>query len=525
MLVKVRPSLAMMAMGLALVACVKSSNASGGGAPPIPDEQPVSIQILPVSPTAEAGGGTVQLNVQAVYANGAVEYVNASGKFGNAVTWTSDDDSVATVDASGLATGAIMGSVTVGASYRDKAATRALQVTPRVLALQLFPTTIQVEVGKTASYHAIALFEDHTVLEVAAEGPATAPTSVATVSGGDVTGVVVGTASLTAGYHGHQASAAIDVIAAIPPPTVTGIAIEGPSTLAQGTTIALSATASLSDMSTSDVTGDVSWSSSDATILTVTGGVVTPVKAGTATVKAELTVTGVATPFTAQQDVTVQGDTVTLDHITIEPAFAGLTVLPLDVTTSFTAVGNYVGGYTQDLTDLVSWDVVNASDTDEGIHASAGDPGEVSTATGLIISNTPGDVKVTAAFGSVTAEYPLTIAGLLDSIVVESDLDPLDLAVGDEPVFTATGHYKDGATDLDFTFDLTQQVAWFDTETPAELAPVVVVDNTDGNRGAGVVVGGGTSTISAWFHGFTINAETSELVPLEVSGTLDVAVP
>lgn len=77
-------------------------------------------------------------------------------------------------------------------------------------------------------------------------------------------------------------------------PSLTSMYIDPPSaTIATSSTAQLAAHGKYSDGSQSEITGKVSWSSSDAAVATVTspGGLVTGVSVGTATITATTTVT------------------------------------------------------------------------------------------------------------------------------------------------------------------------------------------------------------------------------------------
>jgi trimeric autotransporter adhesin len=516
MLARIRPSLVLMALATSLVACSKSSS-SGDEEIPIPDEDPVSIEILPPTPRVEAGGADTQLSIKAIYSNKAVEYVNATGTRGD-VAWSSTpgtDGGVATLSASGSATGVTLGTVEVGATYGNQSATRTLTVTPRLLALQVFPYVIRVDKGSSAPYSLIALFEDHTATQVEPDGVTVDATTVATASKTAVSGSAFGSTTLSVTYHGRSVVTDVEVT---PPLAVLDSAVFGPDKLALGTTGTYAATLLLADFTEQDVTGDATWTSSNEDVATVAGGVVTPVAGGTTTITATLEGTEVGSV-----DLTVQTATVVLESLEIVPTFVGFDhKLPLDATTSFKAIGHFTGSYDQDLTDQVAWDVVNASEDDADLHAFPGDnPGYVTSSNGTnVITYLPGDVVVTAQFGgsdaaSNNAEYPLTIGGLLSSLSVSVAGGP-----GTQGQFTATGHYVDDSGPMAFTSDLTERVSWFDGLTEDGLPTFVVIDNTPGSRGAALLLGPGSTTVTAYFHGFTVDLDAEELVPLEVSGSM-----
>lgn len=126
-----------------------------------------------------------------------VEPANATNK---AVTWSSDNISVATVDANGLVTAVAEGSATITVTTEDGSKTASCTVTVTtatvpVTGVTLDPTSLTLDVNQTAPLTATITPSDATNQNVTwtSDNP-----SVATVSGGVVTAVAPGEATITA---------------------------------------------------------------------------------------------------------------------------------------------------------------------------------------------------------------------------------------------------------------------------------------------------------------------------------------
>lgn len=167
-------------------------------------------------------------------------------------------------------------------------------------------------------------------------------TKVATVSGGKVTAVANGTATITAtAKDGSKKKATCKITVKIPAPVVKVTSVTLNQTSAsltkKGQTVTLSATVAPSNASNKSIT----WTSSNANVATVNNGVVTAVANGTATITATaadgsgksasckitvnipapvITVTGVSLNKTSAV-LTTKGQTVTLSA-TVQPSNA-----------------------------------------------------------------------------------------------------------------------------------------------------------------------------------------------------------
>ena len=146
-----------------------------------------------------------------------------------------------------------------------------------VMSVCVFATegTASVTVGATTTLEAPSEAGEATVTWTSGD------TNKATVDGGVVTGVAAGEVTITATWTpegGTEQSKAWTVT--VNPVAVTGVTISGGSSVNVGATITLTATVSPEDAANKAVT----WESSDETIAAVADGVVTGVKAGTATI-------------------------------------------------------------------------------------------------------------------------------------------------------------------------------------------------------------------------------------------------
>jgi hypothetical protein len=159
---------------------------------------------------------------------------------------------------------------------------------------------------------------------------------------------------------------------------------------------------------TRDVTDQVTWTSSNAGVATISAtGVATAINAGTTSISA--TMNGSFGPISATADLTVTAGTglgSTLTGITIIPVAGSQTVYALGETAQFLAIGNYSSSpTTQDLTGIVSWgsvDVnvatINASGLATAVSCSLPSPPCVTTITA---STTLGNGTVVVATSSL----------------------------------------------------------------------------------------------------------------------------
>ncbi len=197
------------------------------------------------------------------------------------VRWASDADAIVTVSGEGEAEAHAPGSATVTAEVDGILGNARITVEDaEVRAIQLSQVPKSVVVGD--EFSVVASLTD--ARGVALDREVTWESSdaeVATVEGGVVTAVAVGTVTITASCD--EQSAAVDVT--ILPQPVASIEISGlPESPRVGDEF--SVVASLIDARGVALDREVTWESSDAEIATVEGGVVTAVAVGTVTITA-----------------------------------------------------------------------------------------------------------------------------------------------------------------------------------------------------------------------------------------------
>ncbi|WP_419937580.1 Ig-like domain-containing protein [Candidatus Palauibacter sp.] len=235
--------------------------------------------MTPAEAELTALGDTAHLSAQVLDQNGRA-------MAGASVTWTSGDASVATVDASGLATAAGNGKATITATSGSVSGSAAVTVAQAVSRVSVSPSAdTLVAGGDTLRLAAAALDANgHTVADAEFEW-ASSDTTVATVDAtGLATGVGPGEVEITASSSGVAGRASLTVVA--PAPTTIGIAPDTLALTALGQTGQLSA--EVRDQRGRVMEGvPVSWSSADTTVAAVdSAGVVTAVGGGASTVTA-----------------------------------------------------------------------------------------------------------------------------------------------------------------------------------------------------------------------------------------------
>jgi Bacterial Ig-like domain (group 2)/Fibronectin type III domain len=165
------------------------------------------LAISPAGGTLNAVGATLQLAATATDASGA-PVVNPG------ITWSSEDPSVATVNANGLVTARAAGSAVITALAACCAADEVtVNVQQQVATVTVSPATASVSIGANTQLSAVARDANGNVVTGVSFTWSSGSPSIATVNNGVVTGVAAGTAMISASGGGQSGTASVSVSA------------------------------------------------------------------------------------------------------------------------------------------------------------------------------------------------------------------------------------------------------------------------------------------------------------------------
>jgi len=333
------------------------------------------VEITPSTPNVTVGE-TVQLNV-------SVQGPNNQELTGRTVTWSSGAPSVASVSPTGVVSGLAPGTAIIFANVEGVlgSATVTVKQVP-VGSVVVSPQTASVPVGGAVQLSASVRDASGAELQGRLVGWTSSDETIAVVSSeGRVSGIKIGTATITASSEGKSGTATVTVTAA----AVASVNVTPPTasiTVGQTTTL----TAQPLDANGNALTGRaVAWASSNLGVATVSdAGVVTGVAPGDATI----TATSEGKSGTATVTVTP----IPVASVTVDPATVSLTT---GATQQITATPRDAQG--NPLADrAVTWESQNPA------------VATVSPA-GLITAVAPGNTTVTATSEGKVGTVTVTV--------------------------------------------------------------------------------------------------------------------
>ena len=338
--------------------------------------RPTAVIISPAAADLTTLGSTVQLSAE-------VRDQESTVLAGFAVTWTTSDNSVATVDMAGAVTSVGNGTATITASAGSVSGSALVTVTQAVASVEVSPSIADLTAwGEAVQLTVEARDEESTVLAGFAVTWTTSDNSVATVdAAGAVTSVGNGTATITASAGSVSGTAVVTVSQSVASVEVSPSMVDLTS---WGETVQL--TAEAVDTNGYPVAGTAfSWESDNVPMATVDAvGAVTAIGNGTATITASAgSVSGSAVVVVTQRVASVE----------VSPSVAELTAWGEAVQLTAKArdaIGNAVAGAE------FSWQ------SDDILVAGV-------DATGLVSGIGEGKTTITASAGAASGSAIVTV--------------------------------------------------------------------------------------------------------------------
>jgi len=346
--------------------------------------------------------------------------------------WSSSNPAVASISTTGLATaGAALGSSTISASIGSVNGQTLLtvnKVNGTLQSIVVSPGSSSLSAGFTEQLTAQGRLSDGTVLDVtSAVQWSSSATSVVTVSNingtnGLASAKKAGGANITATLGTVNGGATVTVSKA----SLASMQITpAGSTIPPGGSTQFTATGTLTDGTTSNITSIVTWASSALTVAAISNtdgskGLATSVGSGTTTVSAKIG------PLVGATSLGVQDQLVS---ISVSPVNA--TISP-STTKQFTATGLFLSGLTADLTKNVLWTssdlsaaTINANGLATGMPRPKG-------------SGLAGQTVLTASLGTVNSTAMLAVTPIQHIIIMVQENRSTDNLFQD-PVLISRG--------------------------------------------------------------------------------------
>jgi uncharacterized protein YjdB len=442
--------------------------------------KPVELTDLEVSPESASvpAGLTERLTATGLFSDGS------SQDLSDQVTWTSDDDAVASVDSSGVVTAVTESATAVLITaeldgFQDSSEITVVEAV--ISAIQVEPANALVAAGRTQMFTATASFSNGDDRDVTSDVSwLSSDTSIATIDETGSAGTLVagGPITITASLGDVSGTANLTVNDAV----LTALQIEpGVKSIPKGRSQQFTATGTYSDSKTADVTNDVEWTSADSAIATIDG---TGLAQGR-DVGGPIVVTATLGDVTDTAELTV-GSAV-LESLEVSSP-SNRDSIAKGTSTNFAATGIYSDGSSITVTSDATW--LSTITAVANVSNASGNKG-------FIVGKAEGSTQIRAELEGVSGEKALAVTAA-DLTAIQVAPSGEKLSNGFSRQFSATGFYTDGGNQ-----DITEQVTWASSDTA-----VAGVSNVDGSEGLVTADGveTGTIVISAAMAGKSGNA-------------------
>jgi parallel beta helix pectate lyase-like protein/PKD domain-containing protein/Big-like domain-containing protein len=463
-----------------------------------PNAQLLGITVSPQSAKIVVGE-TKQFTATGQFNDGSTRDISPE------VVWHSTNESIATIDVNGLATGISEGGTTLitatagNLTSDPPAVLEVVDESNRLTSISIEPPVAQIQLGASRSFVAMGTYLDNSTQEITNDvvWESSNPTLVSISNNPGSKGVAIGLASGEV-----QITAWVDDLISDPVTvTVTEVALLSIAvspldpTLPLGAVQEFKATGTYSDDSTADLTKVVTWMSSNKVVADFSA------EAGeegycTALAEGSTSVTAISGSVISDP-VSLTVTSATLQEISIEPAAPSV---PVGTEVQFSAMGRYSDNQLLDITSMVTW---NSSDLTKVAF-------DLQT-EGLAEALEFGSAEIWASLGAIESNRVTMTVNSAD--LVSIDISPVNptLPIGQQLAFTAYGHYSD----LNVV-DITSSVTWDSSDKS-----VAIISNVGANKGTATGLSEGPTDITAELNGIsgvqTLQVKNIEIVSIVVA--------
>jgi hypothetical protein len=451
-------SLALVALGL-LAGCSGGSSKSGGGGGKVLR----SISVAPANSTLNLATAPLQFTATGTYSDGSMQTLTQ-------VTWISSAPTIATISSSGLATGVAVGMVTISATSGGVTGSTSLTIAaavPSLVSIAVGPPNPSVALGQSQQFTATGTYSDGSMQVLTSQVTwSSSMMGVAAIStGGLATSASIGSSTITATLGSISGNTQLTVTAA----QLVSIAVTPMNmSVPLGTLQQYTATGTYTDNSTKDITGSVTWASSQTGTATITtSGLLTARGLGSSTISAT------SGSVTGSTDVTI--NTANVVSVVLQPANA---TIANGTNIQYVAIATFNDGSTLNVTFT------------SGINWTSSVPtvATIGPASGLTASTGVGSTMIGVSFGTFSDSSTLNVSNATIQSISISPANP-SIAPGTTQRFVATGAFSDGSTQ-----NISTVSNWQSSDTT-----VAGVSNAPGSYGLATGVAQGSASISASF--------------------------
>ncbi|ADV83207.1 Ig-like domain-containing protein [Terriglobus saanensis] len=417
-------TVAAIAKGTASVTAICSNVSSAPAIITVSPPKP-TITLVTLTPSALVltVGGTSQLTATATYSDASMAACSPSA-------WTSLQPLIASVSGSGALTAIAKGTASITAVCGNIGSVPAIVTVsppkPTITSVNIAPGALALTVGGTSQLLATATYSDASTASCSPSWTSAQPLIASVSSGGAVSAIAKGTASIIAVCGNISSSPAI-ITVSLPKPTITSVNITpGALALTVSGTSQLVATATYSDTSVAACSHGT-WTSAQPLISSVSsGGTVTAIAKGTASITAAC-----ENVSSAPAIVTVSPPTPTITSVNITPGSLALTIGDVS---QLVATATYSDASTSSCSHT-TWTSI------QPLIASV-------SGGGAVTAIAKGTASVTAVCSNVSSAPAVITVSPPKPIITSVSITPsaLTLTVGDTSQLVATATYSDATT-------------------------------------------------------------------------------